>query len=165
MEKGGALPSRIPVRSNKKLVRNDNTEVQLSLFDYVPEEQLNDLEKAVALYLDNQEKLLWWFRNMSRVDYSIQGWRKNRIYPDFIAAKVKEDKKNAYGSVHVIETKGLHLQNEDTEYKKNVFNLCNELVSLKPWIELFEDFADSDFRFHVISEAEWKSRINGIMNE
>ena len=79
MEKGGTLPSRIPVRSNKKLVRNDNTEVQLSR-PITFEEQLNDLEKAVALYLDNQEKLLWWFRNMSRVDYSIQGWRKNRIY-------------------------------------------------------------------------------------
>ncbi|MDM7986147.1 MAG: hypothetical protein QUS13_02295, partial [Smithella sp.] len=52
VEKGGALPSRIKIRSNKRLVRNDNSEVQMSLFDYVPEENINELEKAVALYLD-----------------------------------------------------------------------------------------------------------------
>lgn len=162
VEKGGALPSRIKVRSNKKLIRNDNTELQLSLFDYVPEEQFNELEKAVALYLDDQVKLLWWYRNISRVDYSIQGWKKHKIYPDFIAAKVKDGSKNMYGSVHVLETKGLHLKNEDTAYKQNVFKLCNEIGKLKPWAELFEDFADQDFQFNVIFEDEWKSRLNKI---
>ncbi|HNR90522.1 MAG TPA: DEAD/DEAH box helicase family protein [Spirochaetota bacterium] len=163
MEKGGSLPSRINIRSNKKLIRNDNSEVQLSLFDYVPEESLNDLEKAVALYLDDQEKLLWWYRNISRVDYSVQGWKRNKIYPDFIAALIKDGAKNTYGSVHVLETKGLHLKNEDTEYKNNVFKLCNDLSASKSWAELFEDFADKDFKFHVIFEDEWKSRLNKIV--
>ncbi len=163
VEKGGALPSRIKVRSNKKLVRNDNSDIQMSLFDYVPEEQLNELEKAVALYLDDQEKLLWWYRNLSRIDYSIQGWKKNKIYPDFIAAKVKDGSKNMYGSVHVLETKGIHLKNEDTEYKQNVFKLCNDLGTSKPWAELFKDFADQDFTFNVIFEDEWKSRLNKIL--
>jgi len=163
VEKGGALPSRIKIRSNKRLIRNDNSEIQLSLFDYVPEENLNELEKAVALYLDDQEKLLWWYRNISRVDYSIQGWKKNKIYPDFVAAKVKDGSKKMYGSVHVLETKGLHLKNEDTSYKQNVFKLCNELGTLKPWAELFEDFADKNFQFHVIFEDEWKSRINTLL--
>ncbi|MDR1897306.1 MAG: DEAD/DEAH box helicase family protein, partial [Prevotellaceae bacterium] len=68
-DKGGfTLPSRIKVKSAKQLVRNDNTPIQRSLFDYVPEENINDLEKSVAIYLDEQEKLLWWYRNMSRLD-------------------------------------------------------------------------------------------------
>jgi type III restriction enzyme len=38
-DKGGfTLPSRIKVNSNRQLVRNDNTPVQKSLFDYVPED-------------------------------------------------------------------------------------------------------------------------------
>ncbi len=163
VEKGGALPSRIPIRSNKRLVRNDNTELQLSLFDYEPEENLNELEKAVALYLDDQEKLLWWYRNIVKINYSIQGWKKYKIYPDFVAAKVKEGSKNLYGSVYVLETKGKHLlNNEDTEYKKSVFKLCNELGTSKPWAELFEEFADKDFQFHVINEDEWKSSIGKL---
>jgi type III restriction enzyme len=43
-DKGGfVLPSRIKVKSNKQLVRNDNTPIQKSLFDYVPEENINGL--------------------------------------------------------------------------------------------------------------------------
>jgi len=165
-EKGGfALPSRITVRSNKRLNRSDGTELQLSLFDYVPEEGINELEKSVALYLDNQEKLLWWYRNISKADYHIQGWRKNKIYPDFVTSKVKDSKQNTYGSVHVLETKGLHLKNEDTEYKKSVFQLCNDLGAKKPWAELFDKFADHEFIFQVIYEDEWKNRINQIFEE
>jgi type III restriction enzyme len=165
LEKGGALPSRIKIRSNKRLVRDDNSELQLSLFDYVPEESINTLEKAVALCLDDQEKLLWWYRNISRVNYSIQGWKKNKIYPDFVAAKVKEGSKNVYGSVHVLETKGLHLKNEDTAYKQNIFKLCNELGTDRTWAELFKDFSDKDFQFHVIFENEWNSRLNKIFSD
>ena len=92
-DKGGfVLPSRIKVKNNKQLIRNDNTPIQKSLFDYVPEENINEVEKSVAIYLDEQEKLLWWYRNMSRQDYQIQGWKKNKIYPDFVTANKSKTK-------------------------------------------------------------------------
>lgn len=163
-DKGGfVLPSRIKVKSNKQLIRNDNTGVQKSLFDYVPEEGINDLEKAVAIYLDEQEKLLWWYRNMSRQDYHIQGWKKNKIYPDFIAAKKSKAKKEDYETVFVLETKGIHLRNEDTKYKQDVFSLCNELGAKKAWKELFNEFPDHDFEFQVVFEDEWQNRINTLI--
>ncbi|MBW1619455.1 DEAD/DEAH box helicase [Empedobacter falsenii] len=162
-DKGGfELPSRIKVKSNKQLVRNDNTPIQKSLFDYVPEENINDLEKSVAIYLDEQEKLLWWYRNMSRQDYHIQGWKRNKIYPDFLAAD-KQEEKDDYGTVYVLETKGIHLKNEDTKYKQDVFALCNELGAKKAWKELFDEFPDHDFEFQVVFEDEWQNKINELM--
>ncbi|MFA5519693.1 MAG: hypothetical protein WDA74_10605, partial [Spirochaetota bacterium] len=72
---------------------------------------------------------------------------------------------NTYENVYILETKGLHLKNEDTEYKKNVFQLCNNLGTKKPWAELFDKFADHEFVFQVIYEDEWKNRINQIFEE
>ena len=162
-DKGGfKLPSSIKVRSNRQLVRDDNTPIQKSLFDYVPEEDFNGLEKSVALYLDEQEKLLWWYRNMSRQDYHIQGWKRNRIYPDFVSAKT-QDEKDDYGTVYVLETKGIHLKNEDTKYKEDVFKLCNELGAKKAWKELFDEFPDHNFEFQIVFGNEWQNKINGLI--
>jgi type III restriction enzyme len=159
---GGVLPKRIKVRSNKKLVRNDNTPILKSLLDYVPEEDFNELESSVAIYLDDQEKLLWWYRNMSRRDYHIQGWKRSKIYPDFIATD-KEAEKGDYETIYVLETKGIHLKNEDTKYKQDVFALCNELGAKKAWRELFDEFPEKNFVFQVIFEDEWKNEINKLM--
>jgi type III restriction enzyme len=163
-DKGGfVLPSRIKVKSNKQLIRNDNTPIQKSLFDYVPEENINELEKSVAIYLDEQERLLWWYRNMSRQDYHIQGWKKNKIYPDFVTANKSITRKEDYDTVFVLETKGIHLKNEDTKYKQDVFTLCNELGAKKAWKDLFDEFPDHDFAFQVVFEDEWQNKINAMM--
>lgn len=166
MDKTGfVLPSRIKIKSNKQLILNDNTPIQKSLFDYVPEENLNDLEKSVAIYLDKQEKLLWWYRNLSKQDYHIQGWKKNKIYPDFIATDENKKNKKDYGTVFVLETKGIHLKNEDTKYKQDVFTLCNELGAKKAWKELFDEFPDHDFEFQVIFQDEWENKINKLFSD
>ncbi len=158
------LPSHIKVKSNKQLVRSDNSAIQNSLFDYVPDEDLNDTEKAVAIYLDEQEQLLWWYRNRVRKDFHIQGWQRNKIYPDFITAKKNKSKKEDYDKVYVLETKGVHLKaNDDTKYKQNVFALCNELGAKKAWTELFDEFPDRDFEFQVVFEDEWQNKMNKLM--
>lgn len=163
-DKGGyKLPNHIKVRKNlKPLVRNDYTQIQQSLFDFVPEEEFNEMEKSVALYLDEQEKLLWWYRNLSRQDYYIQGWKKHRIYPDFIFADANDKKQEDYKKIYVVETKGVHLKNEDTDYKKDVFDFCNKLGQQKDWRELNLEFDDKKFEFQVIFEDEWKAKINEI---
>lgn len=162
-DKGGfLLPPRIKVKSNKQINRADGSPIQRSLFDYVPEENLNDLEYAVAIYLDEQEKLLWWYRNMSRQDYHIQGWKRNKIYPDFLAA-TKKNENDDYDTVYVLETKGIHLKdNTDTTYKKDVFALCSELGTKKAWKELFDEFPDHDFEFQVVNGDEWQNKINQL---
>ncbi len=163
-DRGGfLLPSRIKTKSNKQITRNDGSQIQRSLFDYVPEENLNKLEYNVAIYLDEQEKLLWWYRNMSRQDYHIQGWKRNKIYPDFIAADKKAN--DDFDKVYVLETKGIHLKdNEDTHYKKNVFALCSQLGTRKAWKELFKEFPDHDFEFQVVNGDEWQNQINKLVS-
>jgi type III restriction enzyme len=159
------LPTHIQVKSNKRLINeNTNAEIQKSLFDYVADEDLNETEKAVAIYLDEQEQLLWWYRNRVRKDFHIQGWQRNKIYPDFITAKKSKAKNEEYETVYVLETKGVHLKaNDDTKYKQNVFELCNELGAKKPWAELFDEFPNHDFNFQVVFEDEWQNKINTLM--
>lgn len=158
-----ALPRTITVKNiSKKLVRNDNTLVQRSLFEFVQEDTFNDMEKSVALYLDEQEKLLWWYRNLSRQNYYVQGWKKNKIYPDFIFTDTDGARKDNYSKVYVVETKGIYLKNEDTNYKKNVFDFCNRLGQQKDWKELNLEFAEKRMEFQVIFSDEWQARINAI---
>jgi len=161
-DKGGyELPNSIRVKKNNKmLIRDDNTQIAKSLFDFVPEEDLNKDEKSIAIYLDEQERLLWWYRNLSRQDYFIQGWKRNKIYPDFIFTETDE-KGRDFSKVYVVETKGIHLKNEDTDYKKSVFKFCNELGTKKEWKELNKEFSKG-IEFQVIFEDEWKKRINEI---
>ncbi|MEW6410330.1 MAG: DEAD/DEAH box helicase family protein [Nitrospirota bacterium] len=162
-DKGGyELPPSIKVKkSSRRLIRDDHSEVQRSLFDYVPEGEFNEMEKSIAIYLDEQEKLLWWYRNLSRQDYYIQGWRKNKIYPDFIFTKADDTGRN-FNTVYVVETKGIHLKDfEDTKYKRNVFKFCNELGQKREWKELNREFSRG-VEFQVIAEDEWKKKINEI---
>lgn len=156
-EKGGyKLPSRMKVKSNANPLAGF---VNRSLLEFVQEEGFNDMERSIALYLDEQEKLLWWYRNLSRQDYYVQGWKKHRIYPDFIFTDIEEKKKD-YSKVFVVESKGVHLKNEDTDYKKNVFDFCNKLGERKDWKELNLEFADKRFEFQVVFGDEWQKRIN-----
>ena len=162
-DKGGyELPPSITVKkSSRKLIRDDHSEVARSLFDFIPEEEFNEMEKSIAIYLDEQEKLLWWYRNLSRQDYYIQGWRKNKIYPDFIFTKADKTGRD-FSMVYVVETKGIHLKgSEDTKYKRNVFKFCNDLGRKVEWKELNKEFSKG-IEFQVIDEKEWKKRVNEI---
>ena len=166
-DKGGyKLPSSFRIKNDaKRLVRADNSQIKRSLFEEVPEEGINEVEKSVAICLDEQQKLLWWYRNLARQDYFIQGWKKNRIYPDFMFSDVSPNKTNDYDSIYVVETKGLHLKgSEDTIYKKTIMDFCNILGKEKNWQELNLEFKDKKIEFHVIYEDEWRNRINQILS-
>lgn len=146
----------------KTLNKADGQPLQRSLFDFVPEDEFNGVEQSVAWYLEEQEKLLWWYRNLSRQDYYIQGWRKNRIYPDFIFTEIDAGDNTAYSKVFVVETKGLHLKNEDTAYKQNILDICNDIGIEKSWDELGMEFPEKKVVFKVIFDNEWQARINEL---
>jgi len=155
------LPSSVIVRSKTRLNHVDGGQLQQSLFDYVPAEDINGLEEEVALYLDNQQQLLWWYRNMSRADYRLQGWKPNKIYPDFVAAHKNND---GYDKLYVLETKGDQLSgNVDTEYKRNILNLASELAVEKSWNELDLGQGENEFVFTMVDEKHWKSQLNTLI--
>ncbi|MBI5739388.1 MAG: DEAD/DEAH box helicase family protein [Nitrospirae bacterium] len=96
------------------------------LFEDVEVETMNKLEQKVGQTLDNQEKILWWFRNKtSKGWYAIQGWKEYKIRPDFVAAKKKG--RDEFELLYIIESKGEHLSgNPDTQYKKSVLELMTK---------------------------------------
>ena len=120
---------RIPVEVDtseapdaRQLVSRGGGPLQKSLFASVYESELNREEREVAVYLDGEETLTWWHRNVARTQYGIQGWRKGRIYPDFIFAARADE---AAGRIVVPETKGDHLDNLDTAYKREVLSFLS----------------------------------------
>lgn len=154
------LPTSNTIKGNSTYLNKLNgMPLEKSLFEFVVEDDLNNLEKSIAVCIDEQEKLLWWYRNIAKKDYHIQGWKKFKIYPDFIFAKLENED---FATVHILETKGVHLKNDDTKYKTNVFELCNELVEKMDWDELEEEFFNNQIEFKVVYDIEWKQKINEI---
>jgi len=161
-EIGFRLPKTRKVKSANTLTKRDGQPLEKSLFDYVPREDFNDFEKQVALYLEEQDRLLWWYRNVPRRDYGVQGWRRNKIYADFIFADAA-DEPAKYNRVHVVETKGVHLKDyEDTRYKRSVFQLCNKLAQKMTRSQLGQQLNVPDIRFQVIDQDQWQQRLNEL---
>jgi type III restriction enzyme len=74
----------------RQLVNRTGGPLERSLFSPIYESELNSDGRDVAVYLDGDEALTWWHRNVARTQYGIQGWKKSKIYPDFIFAVHRE---------------------------------------------------------------------------
>ena len=148
--------------------REDGSPYQRSLFERTSEDELNGLENKVATYLDRQERLFFWYRNRPRKDYFVQGWKRGRIYADFVFALNggNGDGRDTFSKVFVMETKGLHLtHSEDTEYKRSVFDVCSEQARKADWAELAPAMKDTVMRFEVVDEEEWERRLNAMLGQ
>ncbi len=148
------------------LRRKDHEPIQMGLFDYVPEMDFNETEKAVAWYLEGQHRMFFWYRNKSRRDYSIQGWREHRIYPDFVFTTTDKKTGKDYERVFVIETKGLHLKDNDkTQYIRKVFDICTKQAESRDWNELGLEMRDKILKFEVLAEDEWQAKLNVMLSD
>lgn len=110
----------------QQLTGGDGAALRRSLFSPVYRAELNEEERGVAVHLDGEAAVKWWHRNVARADYGLQGWKRGRIYPDFIFATGGNAGK---GRVVVLETKGDHLQNPDTDYKRAVLSFLTTSFS------------------------------------
>ncbi len=76
--------------------------------------KMNKEELDFAGKLNILENIHWWFRNLEMSGFHIQGWKKQKFYPDFIAKTKK-------GNYIVIEYKGEHLiGSDDSDYKEAI---------------------------------------------
>lgn len=94
--------------------------LERSLFAPVYDGDFNGEECSVAVQLDGEKALKWWHRNVARQQYGIQGWKRHRIYPDFIFAMQRHDGSTR---ITVLETKGDQLDNADTDYKRRTLEM------------------------------------------
>ena len=116
----------------------------------------------MAWYLEDQSELFFWYRNQAKQDYYIQGWKQQKVYPDFIFTKPKGDE---VGHVYVVETKGVFLKNEDTAYKQRLFDLCNEEARKINFTELGFALDGAKIKYNVIFDDEWENKLNQIFND
>lgn len=159
------LPKSIEIpRQLVKATRRSGDQFELNLFDPLPADSLNSLEHEVASFLDEQSQLYFWYRNIPHLGYYVQGWQKSRIYADFIfTTKAESEGEKDYRKVFVVETKGKHLQNENTEYKRSVFALCNTHAKRRSWNELVPAMKDKDITYEIVMQDEWERRLNRLL--
>ena len=145
--------------NSEKLTRSNGDVVEKSLFAPAYKLEFNNDEQDFACYLDEHKALVWWHRNVAKSgQYFVQGWRKNKVYPDFIFAV--NDKR-----VVVIETKGDQLEgNLDTTYKKKLLQTINdnfkvEKVKKAGELELVLDDSTT-VSYDMLLMSEWKTKVH-----
>ncbi len=136
-----------------------------SLFASVYENELNNDEQAVAGYLDAEPALKWWHRNVAKRQYGLQGWKRTKIYPDFLFAVQRQDKGNR---IVVLETKGDQLDNLDTAYKRD---LLENLSASFAWenartagtLELQSEDGET-VECALVLMSEWQAKLPALLS-
>ena len=143
----------------RQLVNRAGGPLERSLFSPIYENELNGDERDVAVYLDGEKALTWWHRNVARTQYGIQGWKKAKIYPDFLFAVQNEGKKKR---IIVLETKGDQLDNLDTAYKRAALNYLSgqfQWDDAMPVGELQLVNGGETVEGTLILMSEWKAKL------
>ncbi len=106
----------------------------------------------------------WWYRNVVHNSYHLQGWRKEKIYPDFILARSRQGPREWF----LLETKGEHLGGSmDTNYKREVAKRLGEIYEahkdLEPVgeLQLIED--GQTFRCDIVMQDSWEREVSAIL--
>ena len=156
-----------PVDAGLMTGRGGTSALQLSLFEPVYTQQFDsNLERSFARYLDEHKALRWWHRVAVRQqgDYYLRGWKRDRIWPDFVAMGGETD-----GKPHVLvfETKGAHLRGSpDTDYKERVLETLQNAYNNYGNMTVREGPAKGTFKL-VFSEDEFSgvlANLDGVYN-
>lgn len=146
------------------LVRSDGyTPVSKSLLHpALRSGDMNDFEAQFAGYIDEKAALKWWHRNVARTQYGLQGWRRHKVYPDFVFGLVSSEGKS---HVVLLETKGLHLAgSSDTTYKAALLNrLSTAFVderSMRVGELMLEGAGSQSVSCDLIFDAAWHGELD-----
>lgn len=108
---------------------------------YEGEEEMNGLEQNLILDLTAFSNVKWWHRNIARHGFRINGFINH--YPDVIVMTRK-------GNVIVVETKGEHLQNDDSKQKVKLGRV-------------WEKKAGNRYRYYMVYR-DTDALIDGVVN-
>ena len=156
---------KIEVHANQNLLTKYGKPVQLSLFEPMYEYPSdNELEKNFAHFLDGEKALQWWHRVVARQqgEYYVQGWNKQRIYPDFVAMAKEVE---GMTRVLIFETKGQHLEgNRDTSYKQKVLKTLEKAFNTTGNTNMREVPTQTGI-FRLVFNAQEFQEISAQLNE
>jgi type III restriction enzyme len=145
-----------------QLPSRDGSTLTKSLFSPVYSDDMNGAEREVAVYLDGEKALAWWHRNVAKNQYGLQGWKKARVYPDFIFAAHDQGKSKR---IAVIETKGDQLDNLDTAYKRELLSFLSQHFKWDDAVpagelELVKNSGES-VHCELVLMSEWPTKLPG----
>jgi type III restriction enzyme len=148
----------------RKLTNSKGDALTKSLFAPIYENDLNSDEQAVAGYLDDDKALKWWHRNVARRQYGLQGWKRAKVYPDFLFAVQREGKGNR---LVILETKGDQLDNLDTAYKRNLLshlsnNFCWNKALPAGTLEIYADNGET-VECALVLMSEWQADLPKLL--
>jgi superfamily II DNA or RNA helicase len=113
---GPAFPDTIFLKQPARRDFNKN------LYERIDPLNGEETEFIDRLDLDKLPNIEYWVRNREKIDpFYIQGWKKGKFYPDFVAVTKK-------GNISALEWKGEdRITNADTAYKVEIGNLWASL--------------------------------------
>jgi type III restriction enzyme len=151
--------------ADQVLTRQNGTPIEKSYLEPIYRKQVNGLEEKVAWYLDGDDAVKWWHRIAVRQDWSLQGWQRGRVYPDFLACLDGDG--SGLVRFTVLETKGLHLAGSaDTAYKERLFNLLTQhSQTAVPAGELILERGDQHIRFELLLQNDWQQKVAGALGK
>lgn len=161
---GVAMPTSLGVRrmaTDRPLNRSNGKPLVKNVFADVFESQLNSLETAVVRELDSRPETIWWWRVPVKEEWSLVGWRRERIYPDLVV----KAKLGISEALIVLETKGDHLiGSDDTTYKQAVIDLlqssaCTDKGAPTPK----ETRVGHRVLGAVLQEANWQTGLDAVL--
>ena len=148
----------------KKLTRADGMgDIEKSLLApalHTPE--VNEFEAVFAGYLDEQPALRWWHRNVAKTQYGLQGWKRHKVYPDFVFGFHMRGNDSR---LVLLETKGAHLAgNNDTAYKQALLaqlteSYCDERFKSAGELSL-EDGGQTGLVCDLVFDTAWRSAMD-----
>lgn len=157
------MPSSMEVHfrpgTDKWMTDANSDKLGRTLFlDGIKQGELNGFEQDVALYLDGTDAVAWWWRLTARGAWGLQGWRRNRVYPDFLLRLSGDGDR-----LLVLETKGKQLDNEDTAFKRELMAALQNAY-LRPAageVELLDDSPDAVRFTMLMQEENWQPTLAG----
>jgi len=110
---------------------------QRNIFEKVG--NLNTEEYKLAKTIDDLGNIKWWFRNLNKGGFFIQGYLPDALNPDFIL-------ETKTGITVALEYKGEHLA--DREYKEEIGNIWGSI--------------DEKYKFMMITKSDIEERVKKI---
>ncbi|MDP1646821.1 MAG: DEAD/DEAH box helicase family protein [Rubrivivax sp.] len=121
---------------------------------------LNEFEVKVAGYLDQQQAVRWWHRNVAKAHVGLQGWKRGKVYPDFVFAM---DTARDTRRLVLLETKGLHLAGEDTVYKQGLLSSLGAAFRDERWQRVgslaLEGGSAEELICDLVFDAAWQGTL------
>lgn len=92
----------------------------------------------------------------------LQGWRRNRVYPDFLLRLTGEGER-----LLVLETKGKQFDNDDTAFKRQLMAALQNAYERPAAgeVELFEDSPEAVRLTMLMQEDNWKPTLAGTLGD